>query len=291
MRKSRFLVALLVIYMIMSAPACGGNGVTETANPGQTEPGGSVSVPVQTVPQTTSPPVTPTPGALLNSITSTSALLTSYEGKLTTVMNMSLAGMVMDFDITASMAVDIGSNKVFVDMNTAGVVTQMYIINDTEYIKVNVPDGQLQANVWYKFALPASDLRDMWLSQDLGKQYQILLNQASLTILGTEQVGGKTCYKVKISPDLGSFMAYLGASGSNLADLGIVDPAQAFKQLEVTFWVDTTTYMTIKTDMIVDIDVQGMKMKMTMSMVLDKVNQPVAITLPIEAQTAVTLDY
>jgi hypothetical protein len=291
MSKSRFLVALLVFYMILSAPACGGNGGTETANPGQTELGGSVIVPVQTVPQTTSPPVTPTPGALLNSITSASASLTSYEGKLTTVMNMSLAGMVMDFDITASMAVDIGSKKVFADMNTAGVATQMYIINDTEYIKVNVPDGQLQANVWYKVALPTSDLQDMWLSQDLGKQYQILLNQASLTILGTEQVGGKTCYKVKISPDLGSFMAYLGASGSNLADMGIADPAQAFKQLEVTFWVDTTTYMAIKTDMIVDIDVQGMKMKMTMSMVLDKVNQPVPITLPIEAQTAVTLDY
>ncbi|PVV83935.1 hypothetical protein DD509_04465 [Dehalogenimonas alkenigignens] len=206
-------------------------------------------------------------------------------------MNMSLAGMVMDFDITASMAVDIASKKVFVDMNTAGVTTQMYIINDTEYIKVNVPDGQLQANVWYKVVLPSSDFQDMWLSQDLGKQYQILLNQASLTIVGTEEVGGKTCFKVKITPDLVNFMAYLDASGSNLADMGIADPAHAFKQLEVTFWVDTTTYVTVKTDMVIEIDVQGMKMKMTMIMVLDRVNQPIVIALPFEAQSAVILDY
>ncbi|KTB47868.1 hypothetical protein [Dehalogenimonas alkenigignens] len=291
MRKSKFLDTLLVIYVVLSAAACGGDGGAGTANPDQPDLSASVSAPNQTVPQTTPPPVTPTPETILKSITATSSSLTSYEGKLTTVMNMSLAGMVMDFDITASMAVDIASKKVFVDMNTAGVTTQMYIINDTEYIKVNVPDGQLQANVWYKVVLPSSDFQDMWLSQDLGKQYQILLNQASLTIVGTEEVGGKTCFKVKITPDLVNFMAYLDASGSNLADMGIADPAHAFKQLEVTFWVDTTTYVTVKTDMVIEIDVQGMKMKMTMIMVLDRVNQPIVIALPFEAQSAVILDY
>lgn len=291
MKKSKFLGTLLVICVVLSAAACGGDGGAGTANPDQPDLSASVSAPNQTVPQTTPPPVTPTPEAILRSITATSSSLTSYEGKLTTVMNMSLAGMVMDFDITASMAVDIASKKVFVDMNTAGVTTQMYIINDTEYIKVNVPDGQLKANVWYKVVLPSSDFQDMWLSQDLGKQYQILLNQASLTIVGTEEVGGKTCFKVKITPDLVNFMAYLDASGSNLADMGIADPAHAFKQLEVTFWVDTTTYVTVKTDMVIEIDVQGMKMKMTMIMVLDRVNQPIVIALPLEAQSAVILDY
>lgn len=291
MNKRRILSAALVFYVMLSSAACEGDRGIGTTIPVQDDPTGSVSVPGTTVPQTTPPPATPTPEALLNSITIASASLNSYEGNLTTSMNMSLAGMEMNFDIKASMAVDIGSRKVFVDMSTAGVATQMYIINDTEYIKVNVPDGQLQANVWYKVALPASDLQDMWLSQDLGKQYQILLNQASLTILGTEQVGGKNCFKVKISPDLGNFMAYLGASGSSLADMGIANPAQAFKQLEVIFWVDKTTFVTAKTDMVVEVDFQGMKMKMTMSMVLDKVNQPIAITLPPEAQSAVTIDY
>jgi len=280
MEYRKLIVSLLVVtVLVVSAAGCGGS---ETLSPGPT--GGSPAVTT-----TPPPPTTPPPDVILKSMTASSAGMNTYEGKLLSTMAMSLAGMNMNFDISASMAVDMPGKKTFVTMTTAGVTTQMYVINDTEYIMVNVPDGELQANVWYKLVLPAADLQDMWLSQDMGDQFQILFDQATLSILGAEAVAGIQCYKVKVTPDINKFMTYLDASGSNLADMGITNPAQVFKQIDVTLWVDKTSFMPAKMDMTMVADTQGMTLNMTMSMTFEKVNQPINIALPAAAQTALPL--
>jgi hypothetical protein len=129
----------------------------------------------------------------------------------------------------------------------------------------------------------------MWTSQDVGDQFDILLDAATLQIISSETANGVDCYKVKITPNMDKFMAYLAASGSDVADLGIANPAQAFKQLDITFWVDKTNSFPVKMDMTMAVEAQGMILNMTFNMNFEKVNQPVTITLPAAAQAALPL--
>jgi hypothetical protein len=227
--------------------------------------------------------------------------MNTFEGAMLTTMSMSLMGMDMKINMTGTMAVDKPGKKLFTGIagstvglgQTVAMNEQMYLINDTMYVKGDIQDSDLDPNTWYKEVLPAADLATMWTSQDVGSQVQILLDSATLQIVGTEDVNGISCYKLKINPNMDKLMAYLNASGNDLADVGITNAAQAFKQLDLTLWVNKTNYLPAKMDLAISIamDSQGQSMNitMTMSQTFNKVNQPVTITLPAAAQSAVTL--
>ncbi|APV44947.1 hypothetical protein Dform_01626 [Dehalogenimonas formicexedens] len=164
------------------------------------------------------------------------------------------------------------------------------------YAKGETEQAGLDPNLWYKEVLPSEDMAALWTTQNLASQIQILLDLAILQIVpGTEVINGVQCYKLKINPNMTSLMDYLSAipTGGDLADIGICNAAQAFKQLDVTIWVSTANYLPAKMDMAMSIamDSQGQSMNITMalSQTFNRVNQPVTITLPAAAQNAVTL--
>ena len=290
MRHSKYFIALaLIVALAVAAIGCGDNGTvappSTSSNPGVT---GTTNPP---------PPTTPTPEAMLKSMTTASVGMNTFESKMLVKMDMTFLGTTMKIDMNTSMTVDVPGKKFYMDLTgqtvgfgeTVSMVQQMYVVNDTLYIKMNDPESGLDPNAWYKTAITAVEQQEMWTSQDVGDQFQILLDAATLQILGSEAVNGVQCYKVKVTPNMDKFMAYLAASGSDIADMGITNAAQAFKQLDITFWVDKANYLPIKMDMTMNVDAQGVVVAMTFNTSFEKVNQPVTITLPAAAQAALPL--
>jgi hypothetical protein len=295
MKKSQIIIIPAVtLALLMAFSGCGADDSGTVSPPAATtqNPPAATTAPTTTPP----PPTTPAPDVILKAMNNASAAMNTYQSKMLTSMNMSFLGTTIKLDMSTSAVVDVSAKKLFMDNTivTTGVgamtmTQQMYIISDTLYMKVNSPESGLDPNTWYKESMPAADQLAMWTSQDVGDQFQILLDAAVLQIVGTETVNGVQCYKVKIIPNIDKFMAYLAASGSDLAEMGITNPAQAFKQLDVIFWVDKSSYVPAKVDMTIGVDAQGMNITMTMAMTCEKVNQPVDITLPAAALAAVTI--
>ena len=297
-----FIVAFIAMMLVGTVFGCGSN---ETASLPLTSnsPAATTSAPATTpAPSTTVPPATtPAPDAILKLVNSASASLNTFEGTMQTSMSMNIAGMDLKLDMTGTMTVDKPGKKLVTVITgsasgmgqSAPVSEQLYLINDTMYMKGNEQGSGLDPNTWYKQVLSGTDLSAMWTSQDVTGQIQILLDSAALQIIGTENINGVPCYKLKINPNLNSFMNYLSASGNDIADAGITNPAQAFKQLDVSIWVNQANYMPAKMDMAISIAVdsqaQSMNVTMTMSQTFNKVNQQVTITLPAAAQGAVTM--
>jgi hypothetical protein len=300
MSKSKLFFALTVIMALaVSFSGCGGDDsgtVSPPAATTQKPPAGTTAPATTPAPTTPPPPTTPAADVILKAMNNASAAMNTYQSKMQTSMSMSFLGTTMKLDMSTSAVADVPGKKLFMDntivttgAGATSMTQQMYIINDTLYMKINSAESGLDPNTWYKELMPAADQQAMWTSQDVGDQFQILLDAAVLQVVGTETVNGVQCYKLKITPNIDKFMAYLAASGSDLADMGIANPAQAFKQLDVTFWVDKSSYIPAKMDMAIGIDAQGMNITMTMAMTFEKVNQPVDITLPPAALAAVTI--
>ncbi len=290
MRLSKLFIAFtLTLVLALTIAGCGDDG---TAKPGSTTNNSGT-----TTTAAPPPPTTPTPDALLKAMDTASAAMNSFESKMLVKMDMAFLGTTMKLDMNTAMIVDVPGKKFYMDLSgqmtgfgdTSPMVQQMYLLNDILYMKVNDPESGLDPNTWYKTAVTAAEQQEMWTSQDVGDQFEILLDAATLQIIGSEAANGVDCYKVKITPNMEKFMAYLAASGSDVADMGITNPAQAFKQLDITFWVEKTNYMPIKMDMIMAVEAQGVNLTMTFSMNFEKVNQPVTITLPTAVQAALPL--
>jgi hypothetical protein len=212
-------------------------------------------------------------------------------------MDMGFLGTTIKIDMSMTITADVAAKKMFMDMigNTSGMgesaatAQQIYLIGDTIYMKSADAQSGLNPNTWYKQVLPAAEQQEMWTTQDVGDQFQILLDMAAAQVLGSEVINGVDCYKLKVTPTAEKLLAYLAASGSDVADMGIANPAQAFKQFDVTFWVNKSNYLPAKMDMTMAIDAQGMVLNMTINATYDRVNQPVTITLPAAAQSATPL--
>ncbi|MEN8614618.1 DUF6612 family protein [Dehalogenimonas sp. THU2] len=283
-QQTMMKASIPILALILMAAGCGEPAVTNpTNNPGNTTP-----------PVTTQAP--PVPAVLLASMDTAAGAMNSYKSEMKMGMTMSFLGTQFQMDMTTSMAVDVSGKKLFMDikgeaigLDAGSYSQQMYLVNDTMYMLVADPESGLDPNTWYKFVMPESEQQEMWTSQDVGDQLQILMDLAALELLGTETIDGNLCYKVKIVPNTQKFMEYLAVSGDDLADMGITDATQAFKQLDVTFWVNTATYLPAKMDMTMAIDTQGVVVTMLMSATYEDVNQPVNITLPAAAQTAIEL--
>jgi hypothetical protein len=235
---------------------------------------------------------------MLKSITSALAGIKTLESKSTAVMTMAFLGQTIKLDMTASLVADVSGKRFFLDIKTQSSPTgqpsvtlneQMYFINDTLYMMADTAAAGLAANTWYKQVLSAADQQSMLLTADSGGQLQMLLDLATLQVQGAETANGVQCFKVKITPTTAKFISFLTASGNDLGELGIADPVQALKQLDVTLWVDKTSFTPVKTELSFTVESQGLLISMTTTENIEKVNQPVTITLPAAAQSALPI--
>lgn len=284
---------MTVLVMLASIVAACSSNETASLPPGTAQnPQNTTTV----APTTALPASTPTPDAILKLVNTASAGMNTFESSAVMSMNMSLMDMTVKADMTANMTVDVPGKKFFMSAGsqTGGVgtpssnSTQMYLINDTLYTKTD-GDSSLDPNTWYKEVVTTADQSSMWKTEDVGGQIQILLDSATLVIVGSEDVNAEPCYKLEVNPNMDKFLAYLDATGNGMSDLGITSASQAFKQLDVNIWVAKTNYLPARVDIVMVLNAQGMDISVNMSSTYNKVNLPVTITLPAPAQNALPM--
>ena len=126
--------------------------------------------------------------------------------------------------------------------NTSIMALEEYLVNDTIYMKL---DGN-----WSYLKMPSLD--QAWSSQTTLDQELLILNQSRLTLLGSERVDDRDCYKVLAEMDIGSMADQLSAEAASLLpDLGInYSQIYSNSSLTATYWIDKESHNLKKADVL-----------------------------------------
>ncbi len=126
--------------------------------------------------------------------------------------------------------------------NTSIMALEEYLVNDTIYMKL---DGN-----WTYLKMPSLD--QAWSSQTTLDQELLILNQSRLTLLGSERVDDRDCYKVLAEMDMGSMADQLSAEAASLLpDLGInYSQIYSNSSLTATYWIDKESHNLKKADVL-----------------------------------------
>lgn len=228
---------------------------------------------------------------LIEKVSSANQNLTSYKFDSTTSLSveLSLFGQQQsssgEFILKGS--VDAENKKVKYD---ATITSQDTELATTVYIIDNVMYTLLEGN-WTKDA--AENVYD---TQNIYDSSAELLASSKIKVVGSEVIGGKETYVVKITPDLKKLLeqafGQLGTSSESQFPPG-VKPENLIKQFSLKLWIEKDTFLIVKSDMsmLMEIDDEktgqtlfGMDMKIS-TRIYDH-NEPVVIELPAEALSA-----
>ena len=126
--------------------------------------------------------------------------------------------------------------------NTSIIALEEYLVNETIYMKL---DGN-----WTYLKMPSLD--QAWSSQTTMDQQLSILNQSRLTLLDSENVDDRDCYKVLAEMDLGSMADQLSAEAASLLpDLGInYSEIYSNSSLTATYWIDKESHNLKKADVL-----------------------------------------
>lgn len=174
--------------------------------------------------------------------------------------------------------------------------SDIYIVDDWMYTKVDVPGVSDQ---WIKVKLDSAT----WVQQDqLAQQIEFMKTAIGVTSTGSETVDGVDCYVLEIKPDMATLMDFVASQMGEEASLDLpedVDLAGMFKSLTVKEWISKDSYLPVKVDMqlIMEITAEDLgetpaefdKITMEMSIVIKyfDYNKAVSIVLPSGAANAV----
>lgn len=179
--------------------------------------------------------------------------------------------------------------------NASPVALEEYLINDTIYMKM---DGN-----WTALKMPS--VADAWSGQNtLDRQLQTF-SQSRLTLLGTESLEGRDCYKVLAEMDLRPLAGELsGEAASILPELGL-NYSEVFSNssLKAVYWIDKETNnlqkAEVKQSFIINSLALGlpaneaghveMRINSEITMHFLGYNEEVVIALPEDAQNAAAL--
>jgi hypothetical protein len=178
--------------------------------------------------------------------------------------------------------------------NATAMAIDEYLVNDTIYLRM---DGN-----WTTLRIPFTE--DVWSQQNTLEQQVEMLNSSNLTLLGSEEVDGVDCYKIKADIDTASLAAQLSQTGSPLP-LQLINYSQLFNDavLEAYYWITKDTLLLKKSDIFesfvirpqdLGLEPKGpenveMRVYANISMTYDGFNESINIELPAEAMTAKTL--
>jgi len=175
--------------------------------------------------------------------------------------------------------------------------TEMYIINNTLYMKMDVSAIMPNFSFWLKSEMTEAD----WDSEDLQGQQMELLKCSNVTLLDDAEVNGVDCYVLKIVPDTEKCWAILmnqsimdqsgmGAKMQNTSD--IVN--QSLSNTTITEWIAKDTMFVMKSVAAMDVTMsldteEEAKVAMDYTMTFNDYNVPVTIVLPPEAESATNI--
>nr|QNO54498.1 hypothetical protein DBMFGOPN_00005 [Methanosarcinales archaeon ANME-1 ERB7] len=199
--------------------------------------------------------------------------------------------------------------------------TEMYLINNTMYMKMDMGYILPNFSFWQKSEMTEAD----WESEEIQGPQMELLNCSNVTLLDDEEVNGVDCYVLKIVPDTEKFWEI--AMNQTMGGLpGFDNPMNNSQQTEtgnvtvdngnatgisysdfvnmsmmnisITDWIAKDTKFMMKEQMTMDMTISlenldipdtegGITMTMDFEMISYDYNKPVTIVLPEEAEAAI----
>ena len=194
----------------------------------------------------------------------------------------------MRVDTTLSMAMP-GEDEAEMEMET-------YLIGDMVYMFMGIPG---MGPMWVKSEMPEG----IWEQVKQVEPQIALLEAAQVEVIGTEWIGGVSCYVLEITPDMEQVWQLVIQQAELVGEMPAFSE-EMFRSFSVKQWVAKGTYFLTKAkiDVAMELTSEAMGlpeeegvMTMDISMVLlcYDYNQPVSIELPPEAEEAieVSLEY
>ncbi len=173
--------------------------------------------------------------------------------------------------------------------------TEMYIINNTMYAKMDMSAILPNLSLWLKEEMTEED----WASEDLLGQQMELLNCSTVTLLEDEEVNGVDCYVLKLVPDTEKFweiimnQSIMDQSGMEMQNTSDV-LNQSLSNMTMTEWIAKDTKFVMKSVVAMDMTIspdteEEAKVAMDYEMVFYDHNVLVTIVLPPEAEDAIDI--
>lgn len=113
------------------------------------------------------------------------------------------------------------------DENASILATDIYLLNDTMYMKV---DGN-----WTRILLKGPSIETLWKQENEIERQKEELNNSTITLLGNEDVNGIDCYKLKVIPNLTAYLAIEGGNNIGIQGSQSVPSTTSFLNLRNLF--------------------------------------------------------
>lgn len=192
------------------------------------------------------------------------------------------------------------------------IESQTYLVNGTYYTATTTPSEETQ---WIQIDAPESEAFTMGPLA----QHTALLNTSNITSADKTELNGTDTYMLELTVDLDEYQEEMSAEfgAANTSNDADVDTAaadninQSIQELTVTMWVDTETYLPVKSEITTEIcfddlgdgnvtaenattnetgSIDRSETTSTQTTYFKNYNEPVDITLPEEAEDAQTLE-
>ncbi len=181
------------------------------------------------------------------------------------------------------------------DKGKQEIPAEYYFVDGWMYMKVSIPE---KGDQWLKIKMPDS----MWdQKSQLSQQIELLRTAEQINYLGIEDVNGTSCYVVQIIPGseaLRNMMSQVDLPAMGDIDMNKLDLADLFKEITIKEWIARDSFMFIKTEqhMVIEVgaddigasksDFQKIIENVNVNMRFYAYNDPVKIELPAEALQA-----
>ncbi len=198
--------------------------------------------------------------------------------------------------VLASLTIPAGQEE-----NASAMATEMYLLNDTVYVKV---DGN-----WTKIILVGSSIENLWSQENEIEQQREQLNSSNITLLGYEKVNGIDCYKIKVVPDLKAYTALqegynAGIQGSQVGSsmASYLNLSNLFNNTSISeiSWISKDKRLPVKTEVSMNMTLSpmdlglpskkagsfDMRINTSETVVFSSFNRSINITLPEDAKMA-----
>jgi len=240
----------------------------------------------------------------------------TYEMDMTMDMAMAVEvddeAMAMNITMTGSGACDIENMKMRADFEMdmemgmpedpdeieMKMGMEMYLIDDMMYAMMDMP---LLGSTWTKSRVPQGQQQELLGSMDIETMVE-LLEATPVKVMSSDRVNGIDCYLLQLEPDVALLwrliMQQLELTNMEMPAVDAEIISDLFRHVTVKQWIAHDTYYVIKTEIEIALeltpeavgepDEEGVAtIEITMIMLMDNYNQPVAIELPPEAEDAV----
>ncbi|MFB6074129.1 MAG: DUF6612 family protein [Haloarculaceae archaeon] len=186
-------------------------------------------------------------------------------------LNMDMSAQGRTISMSADGVVDHENRRMRMQVNAFGQQVTQYVIDDTMYQNVG---GRWQTQ-------DVSD-QNMWEQGTTLQQQRQILENADVTLQGTQTVDGTETYVVRINPNETELRQLLQQQGTQ----GALAQGVSFSDVQFTQYIGTQDYLPRRVEINMTVSSQGQEVEVDMAMTFSDFGRDVSIQLPSEAQNA-----